>query len=244
MLAYYLFDPLLLNPPFLIATIVGIALSAWAQMRVKSAFGRYSEVRARSGMTGAEAAQAVCRAGGVTGVTIEETPGFLSDHYDPRGRVLRLSPQNFGGHSIAAVAVAAHEAGHAIQHATGYGALGLRSAMVPATQIGGGLWKLTFIIGIFLQAAQSALGPTLMLVGVALFALVVLFQLITLPVEIDASRRAKAVLAETGIVVDAQEAAGVDKVLDAAAMTYVASAAASVVQLLALVSILMRSQRR
>ena len=243
MLAFYLFDPLLMNPAFLIATLVGIGLSAWAQAKVKGAFGKYAQVGVRSGMTGAEAAAAVCRAAGVTGVTIEPTQGYLSDHYDPRAKALRLSPDVYQGRSISAIAVAAHEAGHSIQHATGYGPLGFRSAMVPATQIGGGMWRFAFIIGIVLQGAQSALGPTLMLVGVGMFALVVLFQLVTLPVEIDASRRAKAVLADTGIVSTQAEAEGVDKVLDAAAMTYLAAAAASVMQLLVLVSMVLGQRR-
>lgn len=228
-----------LNPTydllFILATVVGMGLTLWAQVRVKSAFAKYEKVGVRSGMTGAEAAAAVCRAGGAVGVTIEPTKGFLSDHYDPRDKTLRLSEKVYGGRSISSIAVAAHEAGHAIQHAENYGPLGFRSVMVPVTSIGGGLWSLVFMIGIFLQIAGNAMGPALLFAGVGLFAIVVLFQLVTLPVEIDASRRAKAVLAGTGIVSTAEEERGVDKVLDAAAMTYVAAAAASLLQLLALI---------
>lgn len=232
----YIFDPVLMHPPFLVATVVGLALTFWAQTRVKSAFRKYAQVGVRSGMTGAEAAAAVCRAGGVTGVTIERSQGFLSDHYDPRAKALRLSPDVYDGRSISAIAVAAHEAGHSIQDATEYAPLGFRSAMVPLTMFGSRAWYFVFLGGVLLQASSAALGPVMMQVGVGLFAAVVAFQFLTLPVEIDASRRAKAVLADTGIVATAEEADGVDKVLNAAAMTYVAAAAASLLQLLALLA--------
>lgn len=234
MLAFFFINPAF-DMLFILATLIGVALTGWAQLRVKSAFKKYDSVGVRSGMTGAEAAEAVCRAGGVTGVTIEPTQGFLSDHYDPRNKTLRLSEAVYNGRSISAIAVAAHEAGHAIQHAEDYGPLGFRSVMVPVTNIGGGLWSFVFMIGVVLQVMGSVLGPTLLIGGVALFALVVLFQVITLPVEIDASKRAKLVLAGTGIVSTPEEEHGVDKVLDAAAMTYIAAAAASLLQLLALI---------
>ena len=236
MLAFYLFDPVTAHPTFLLATLVGFALSMAAQWRVKSAFRKYSQVGVRSGMTGAEAAAAVCRAGGVTGVTIERSQGFLSDHYDPRAKALRLSPDVHDGRSISAIAVAAHEAGHSIQDATDYAPLGFRSAMVPVTQIGSNAWYFVFLIGVLLQYSANFLGPLLMQIGVGLFAMVVVFQVMTLPVEVDASRRAKAVLAQTGIVATEEEAHGVDKVLDAAALTYFAAAAASILQLLALLA--------
>ena len=229
-----------MNPVYLIATVLGIIVTSWAQHRVTSTFRKFAEVGVQSGMTGAEAAAAVCRSGGVEGVTIERSSGFLSDHYDPRARALRLSPDVYDGRSISAIAVAAHEAGHSIQDAVNYTPLGWRSAFVPVAQVGGSAWYFVFIIGMFLNSSESILGPLLMQIGVALFAGLVFFQLLTLPVEIDASRRAKAVLVSTGIVSNQQEEEGVSKVLDAAAMTYVAAAAASIMQLIAL---LMRSRR-
>ncbi len=222
----------LMDPLYLVCTLVGLGLTLWAQAVVKSRFAKYSRVGVRSGMSGAEAAAAVCRAGQVTDVRIERHHGFLSDHYDPRSRTLRLSPDVYDGRSISAVAVAAHEAGHSIQHAVGYKPLALRSAMVPMTSIGSRLWMLPFFMGMFFAGAT---GTLMMQIGVLLFAAVVVFQLVTLPVEFNASRRAKAVLAQTGIVGTPEEAQGVDKVLDAAAMTYVAAAAAAVLQLLYLV---------
>jgi Zn-dependent membrane protease YugP len=238
MLSFLFFDPLLSNPAYLIAMVLGFGISMWAQSRVKSTFLKYSKVGVQSGMTGAEAAAAVCRSGGVEGVTIERSSGFLSDHYDPRARALRLSPDVYDGRSVSAIAVAAHEAGHSIQHATDYAPLGWRSAFVPVANIGGRAWYFVFVIGLLLQSGESMLGPTLMQIGIILFAALVFFQLLTLPVEFDASKRAKAVLVSTGIVSNAEEEAGVAKVLDAAAMTYVAAAAASIMTLIAL---LMRS---
>jgi len=234
------FDPL-----YLVVTLIGLALSGAAQWRVKSAFAKYSRVGVRAGMTGAQAAAAVARAGNAGGVHIERHQGFLSDHYDPRSRTLNLSPDVYDGRSVSSIAVAAHEAGHAIQHATSYPALGFRSMLVPMANVGNRLWALPFIIGLFLGQGQRAvegwsLGEALMVAGIAMFAAVVLFQIVTLPVEFDASRRAKAVLAQAGIVQTPEEARGVEKVLDAAAMTYVAAAAAGVLQLLYLI---LRSRR-
>lgn len=242
MLAYFFFDPVMHNPWFLLATVAGVGLSMWAQARVTSTFKRFAHVEVRSGMTGAEAAEAVCRAGGVASVTIEQTGGSLTDHYDPRSRTLRLSAEVYQGRSISSIAVAAHEAGHAIQHGEGYAPLGFRSAMVPVANIGSRAWYFVFLIGVVLQYVSPVLGPGMMALGVGLFALLVFFQLLTLPVEIDASRRAKAVLASTGIVNGAEETEGVKTVLDAAAMTYVAAAAASVLQLLALIARMMNSR--
>jgi hypothetical protein len=225
---------------YYVASAIGLALTLWAQFRVKSTFARFAQVGVRSGMTGAEAAAAVARAGNASGVRIERHQGFLSDHYDPRSRTLRLSPDVYDGRSVSSIAVAAHEAGHAIQHAVAYPALGFRSALVPLANIGNSLWMLPFIIGISLAGGQraaegSSVGQLLVGIGILMFAGVVLFQLVTLPVEFDASRRAKAVLAQAGIVQTADEARGVDKVLDAAAMTYLAAALAGVLQLLALI---------
>ncbi len=215
--------------------------SMWAQYKVHSTFKHYSQQGVRSGMTGAEAAAAVMRAGGVTGISIERHQGFLSDHFDPRARALRLSPDVHDGRSVSAIAVAAHEAGHAIQDKVGYAPLVLRSQLVPLANIGNRLWFLPFIIGAVLTGSQSAIGPTVMMVGVAMFAAVVLFQIVTLPTEFYASNRAKAVLAQTGIVSTQEEALGVSKVLGAAAMTYVAAAAAGI---LTLIDLILRTQRR
>ncbi len=224
---YFLLDPL-----YLTLTGIGLAATLWAQFKVKSAFHRYAQVGVRSGMTGAQAAAQVARAGGAHDVRIERHPGFLSDHYDPTSRTLRLSPEVYDGRSISSIAVAAHEAGHAIQHASAYKWLALRTRLVVAANIGNRLWFLPFLLGALLAGGGGLMGQTLMQIGVLLFGLVVLFQLVTLPVEFDASNRAKAVLAGTGIVATAEEAQGVQKVLGAAALTYVAAALAGILQLL------------
>jgi len=217
----------------LLLTLPALAFSLWAQWRVQSTFHRFAEVGVRSGFTGAEAAEAVLRSAGVQGVKIERHQGFLSDHYDPLAKALRLSPQVYDGRSIASIAVAAHEAGHAIQDKVGYIPLVWRSALVPLCNLGSTLWFLPFMAGILLR--QLAFAPLLMWLGIGMFATVVLFQVITLPTEFNASNRAKAVLASTGIVSTRTEADGVKRVLDAAALTYVAAAAAAVMQLLDLV---------
>ena len=214
-----------------------LLLAVFAQAQVKSAFHRWSQVASRSGWTGAQVAQRVLDHGGVQGVRIEATRGTLTDHYDPRGRVLRLSEANYHGRSVAAAAVAAHEAGHAIQHDRQYAPLALRALAVPAANFGSGLSFPLLILGAIL--AQ----PALILAGVVLFSCVVLFQLITLPVEFDASRRAKLVLAESGMIVDEDEARGVSKVLNAAALTYVAAAAQAILTLLYYVMVFMGNRR-
>jgi Zn-dependent membrane protease YugP len=223
-----LFDPqgyalyLVMVGPFLL-------LAAWASWKVQSTFARFASVGVRSGMTGAEAAAAVARAGG-SEVTIERHQGFLSDHYDPRTKTLRLSPEVFDGRSISSIAVAAHEAGHSIQDVKGYAWLGFRTQMVPVCSIGSNLWIWVFLAGLILKA------PVLTALGIVIFAAVVVFQLVTLPVEFDASRRAKLVLAQTGIVANEAEKEGVSKVLGAAAMTYVAGALTAVATLLYLIA--------
>jgi Zn-dependent membrane protease YugP len=227
------------DPLYLLVTLVGLAITLFAQWRVKSTFARFERVPVRTGMTGAEAAAAVARAGNAA-VRIERHQGFLSDHYDPTSRTLRLSPAVYDGRSISAIAVAAHEAGHAIQHALAYPALHFRSVLVPLANLGNTLWSLPFWFGLMLASGQgaaegSATGEFLMSIGIWMFAAVVLFQLVTLPVEFDASRRAKAVLARTGIVSTPEEARGVEAVLGAAAMTYVAAALAGLLQLVYLV---------
>ena len=238
------------DPLYLAVTLIGLALTLWAQFKVKSNFARYSRVGVRSGMTGAEAAAAVCRAGNAHGVKIERHQGFLTDHYDPRSKTLRLSPEVYDGTSVASVAVGAHEAGHSIQDAVAYPMLGFRTNIVTAANIGNRLWPMPFVFGLMLAYGQQevqrsgwGLGQVLMATGILLFAAVVLFQLVTLPVEYDASRRAKAVLAQTGIVQTQEEARGVSKVLDAAARTYVAAALAGILQLVYMIARLHQSDR-
>ncbi len=213
------FDPLYLmivGPAFLLSII--------AQIWVKSAFSRLSKVGVTTGLSGADAAQRIVRNTGMD-VRVERVDGFLSDHYDPRTRVLRLSSDVYDGRSLASVGVAAHEAGHALQHAQGYVPLQLRTAIVPVTSIGSQLaWPLLFI-GLLFQLTG------LLYVGIVLFSAVVFFQLVTLPVEIDASRRALALVRSQGIVATDAEAAGARSVLTAAAMTYVAAAASAILTL-------------
>ena len=216
----------MMDPLYWVMIIPTMILAGWAQMKVKSNFSRFSKYTTARRLSGADAAQAVLNYAGVRGVKIEETRGFLSDHYDPRKRVLRLSPDVFRGQSISAAGVAAHEAGHAIQHAKGYAPLALRNAMVPLASFGSWLAMPMIIFGMFLQSLQ------LMQFGVLAFAALVVFQVITLPVEFDASSRAKQVLVKAGILSNQAEADGVGKVLNAAAMTYVAATIAAVVQLL------------
>jgi len=215
-----IFDPLYLlfmAPAFLFSLIT----SFW----VKSAFKKYSKVGIASGLTGAQAAARVLRSGNVNNVQIEETRGFLSDHYDPSKKVLRLSPDVYQGRSVASIGVAAHEAGHAIQDSVGYGPMKLRTAFVPMASIGSNLSWILLIGGMIIGSVG------LIKIGVVLFTAVVAFQVVTLPVEINASRRALAAISSSGILM-AEEQAGAKKVLTAAAMTYVAAAATAILTLL------------
>lgn len=218
------------DPVWLILAIPGLILGLWAQMRVRSAFGVYGKVANSRGFTGAQAARAMLDYYGLQDVRIEEVNGFLSDHYDPRSRTLRLSPDVGRSPSIAAVGVAAHEAGHALQHAKNYAPLSLRSALVPATQFGSFLGPLLFMGGFLLQAITS-FGYNLAVVGLILFALTAVFSVVTLPVEFDASKRAKQELVKMNIL-SQQEMVGVNKTLNAAALTYVAAAIAAIGQVL------------
>lgn len=208
----------------------GLLLMLWAQNKVKGSYQKYSKVRNWAGVTGAEAARRVLDSQGLQDVQIEPIRGELTDHYDPRSRVLRLSQGVFGVPSIAAIGIAAHEAGHAIQHAQAYGPLKTRTAIVPAVNIGSNLGFIVLIAGLFMAIQPLAWA------GVALFGLSTLFALVTLPVEFDASRRAKAALVQTGLVdggvSGGDESRGVATVLDSAAWTYVAGFAASVLTLL------------
>ena len=205
--------------------IVGPAfiLAIWAQFKVKSAFKKYSQTDTRSGMTGAQTAEAILRANGISDVKVEGVHGFLSDHYDPRTKTLRLSPDVFQGRSQASVGIAAHEVGHAIQHAQGYAPLKLRSALVPAVQLGSWVATPVFFLGMMLTP--------LLFVGVVAFGLIALFQLITLPVEYNASSRALSEIERLGIVGGA-EMEGARKTLNAAALTYVAAVAQTLMTIL------------
>jgi uncharacterized protein len=210
---------------FLLAFIVPMVLGLWAQHRVKSTFAKNLKVPVSHGMTGAEVARRVLDANGLNEVPVEETPGTLSDHYDPRNRSVHLSPEVFNGRSIASTAVGAHEVGHAIQHANAFAFFRFRSAMFPAVSFASNIWFLFLMGGIFFQLTQF------ILLAIALYSIAVLFQIVTLPVEFDASNRANRQLSDLGLV-PASEASGVKSVLRAAAWTYVAGALAAVAILL------------
>ena len=220
------FDPL-----YLLLALPGLALSLWASFRVKSAFKKYSQVRTMRGLTGAQAAQEMLRYAGIGDVTIVRAQGILSDHYNPLNKTLNLSEPVYDSDSVAAVGVATHEAGHAIQHARDYKPLWLRSALVPTANIGSGIGYIMMLIGLWMASTN------MVLIGAVLFSAVLLFQIVTLPVEFNATSRAKALVVEDGII-SPQERPGMDAVLDAAALTYVAAA---VTTLLTLLYFLMRS---
>ena len=222
--------------PTYVLLIIGMVLALAASGKMKSTFARYQQVRSHSGLTGAQTAQRILNAAGIYDVTIVPISGSLTDHYDPRTKTVSLSEDIYDKTSLAAVGVAAHECGHAIQHAIGYAPLEFRSAIVPVANFGSTLsWQL-FLIGLF-----SGIRP-LVTAGIVLFSLAVLFQLVTLPVEINASSRALKMLQSTGIL-GSDETKGARKVLTAAAMTYVAALAASILQLLRLL-ILAGGRRR
>lgn len=216
----FFFDPL-----FLLFALPGLVLGLWAQSRVKRNFNKYSQVRTSRSLTGAQVARQLLDSYDLYDVAVEETQGFLSDHYDPRSKTLRLSPGVYNSPSIAAAGIAAHEMGHALQDANRYFPLQIRSALVPAAQFGSNLYIWPIMIGIFTGLTQLAW------VGVILLGATVAFSLVTLPVEFNASARAKQLLHKQGILFD-DELRGVDKVLDAAALTYVAAAIASLGTLL------------
>ena len=213
------FDPL-----YVAVMVTGLLLSLGAQVWLRSALSRSETVQSRRGLRGAEVAQAILRVRGLGDVRIEEAEGFLSDHYDPSTKTLRLSPRIFQGTSIAAAGIAAHEVGHAIQDADGYAPMRIRQALVPVANVGTNLGVLLVIIGMAIGIAGLAKA------GVVLFAVFVAFTIITLPVEIDASKRAKRLLAQTHLLGD-DELVGVERVLRAAAATYVAAALTAAMQL-------------
>ena len=217
---------LFLDPLYILLIFPGLALSLWATFRVKSAFGRWSRVPVSSGVTGAEAAAWLLRQAGVEGVRIERVGGMLTDHYDPVHRVLRLSPDVYSGRSVAAVAVACHEAGHAIQHARAYLPLHLRSWLVPATQFATNTGYIVMLLGFLLHFFPMILWGALLTFGLTL-----VFQLVTLPVEFDASRRAKELALRYGLVQSPGERKGMEDMLSAAALTYVAAAVTTLLTL-------------
>ena len=209
----------------LVVVLPGLVMSGIASLLVKMAFNKYSKIGTRRGYTGAQAAQVLLQNAGIGDVQIVPTNGFLSDHYNPATKTLALSEQVFGSQSIAAIGVACHEAGHAIQHAHGYVPLYVRSAIVPAVSFGAPMSEVLLFLGIFLSVKP------LLILGILAFSLIVVFQFITLPVEFNASSRAKRLCVEAGII-DEEERIGVDRVLNAAALTYLAAFASSLMTLL------------
>lgn len=214
--------------PYYYLVILGAILCLGASARVKTTFAKYSKVRSMSGITGAEAAERILRSAGIYDVAVQRVSGDLTDHYDPRDKTLKLSDSVFNQTSVAAIGVAAHECGHAIQHNLGYVPLRLRSAIVPVANFGSAISWPIILIGALLVDSQ-----TLINLGIVLFSLVVAFQLITLPVEFNASARAIRILGDTGILYE-DELKSTKKVLGAAALTYVAGAAATILQLIRL----------
>ncbi len=228
----YYFDPTYM------LVIIGAVLCLWAQARVSSTYSKFSRVQSRTGMTGAQAAQRILQMSGIYDVRIEHVGGSLTDHYDPGHKVLRLSDSVYGSTSVAAIGVAAHECGHAVQHDKGYGPLKFRSALVPVANIGSKAGIPLIFLGVILGMNQ-----VLIQIGIWVFALAVLFQVVTLPVEFNASGRALAMLGDYGML-ERDEAAGCRKVLKAAALTSVAAAASALLQLLRLVLLFGGSRSR
>lgn len=215
---------------YIVLVLPCVLFALWAQSRVNSTFSRYSKVHNLRGLTGAQAAEAVLRANGVTNVGIEYVSGKLTDHYDPRTNVIRLSSSVYSSTSVASVGVAAHEAGHAVQYAVGYSPIKLRAAIIPLTQAGATAAFPLILLGLVLNFGA------LIYVGIAAFALSTVFQLVTLPVELDASRRALQTIQQNGLLT-ADEYPMAKKTLNAAALTYVAALAVSLAQLLRLLII-------
>jgi uncharacterized protein len=213
------------DPMYLVFILPALALSMWASFRTKSAFNKYSQVGSARGLSGAEAARMMLDREGLHDVKIERANGFLSDHYNPLTRSLALSEGVYDSRSIAAIGVATHEAGHAVQHARHYAPMWLRSTLVPTANIGSSIGYFVMLIGLMMQASN------MVLIGAVLFSMVLLFQVVTLPVEFDASARAKRLAVEHGIITSS-ERPGMDRVLNAAALTYVAAAVSTLMTLL------------
>ena len=213
------------DPMYLLFILPALALSLWASWRTKSAFNKYSRVRTLRGLTGAQAAKAMLERSGIYDVQVVPTHGMLTDHYNPTNKTLALSESVYASNSVAAVGVACHEAGHAIQHATHYGPLGLRSALVPTAGIGSKLGYIVMLGGLIFHS------PKVVVLGALIFSAVLLFQIVTLPVEFDASSRAKQLAFSNGIVLES-ERQGMAKVLNAAALTSIAAAISTLLTLL------------
>jgi len=230
-LALFFFDPM-----YFVYVGPAILLALWAQWKVKSAYKQASRQPASSGLTGAQAAQRILNATGIADVAIEPVRSFLGDHYDPRHKVLRLSPDVYHGRSLASVGIAAHEVGHAIQDARAYAPLAIRNGLVPTATIGTQLSFALIFVGLILQAMMG-FGTVVAVIGLGLFGTVVLFQIVNLPVEFNASSRARGLLVSNGIIIPAEEHM-VGKVLTAAAMTYVAATIMAIMQMLYYASII------
>ncbi|MGV8024982.1 MAG: zinc metallopeptidase [Anaerolineaceae bacterium] len=223
---------------YLLISLPALILGLWAQAKVQGAYKKYSQVRTANGMTGADVARHILNDNGLSDVEVKQTGGTLSDNYDPRNKTLNLSSGVYQGNSLASAGVAAHESGHAIQHKESYGPLKIRSIMIPTVQLGSWLGPIVFFVGYFFS------NDNLAIIGLALFSAVALFSILTIPVELDASKRAKAILVNEGILYS-NEIEGVSKVLDAAAWTYVAAAAQAISTVLYYVLLLGgRSSRR
>ncbi len=225
-LGFFFFDPM-----YFVYVGPAILLALWAQMKVKSAYAQAGQYRASSGLSGAETAQRILNANGISDVAIEPVKSFLGDHYDPRHKVLRLSPEVYHGRSLASLGIAAHEVGHAIQDARAYAPLALRNGPVPVASLGSQLSVALIIAGVVLMWMHTGLGQPVAVVGLGLFGVVVLFQLINLPVEFNASKRARRILLANGMVTTDEDKV-VAKVLNAAAMTYVAATITAIMTLL------------
>lgn len=227
-----MYYPMFYDPTYILV-MIGVVICLLASAKMNSTFSKYSRVRSHSGVTGKEAAEALLHREGIYDVRVEYVAGNLTDHYDPRSKVLRLSDATYQQTSVAAIGVAAHECGHAIQHARGYAPLSIRSALVPVANFGSSIaWPL-IIIGLIMNSQTSQLFLNL---GVIAFSMAVLFQIVTLPVEFNASRRALKILGNTGMLYP-DEVRETRKVLTAAALTYVAGAASAILQLLRLIMI-------
>ena len=220
-----IFDPL-----YWMVIGVGMVLSLWANTKVKGSFRKYSQISTRSGLTGKQIAERILADNGIRDVTVERVAGNMTDHYDPKSRILRLSEPVHDSNSMAAIGVAAHEVGHAIQHAQGYAPLQFRSRWVPVANLGGGISMFVIIAAFFAGGMATAMGSSLAWAGIALFSTTTLFTLITVPVELDASRRALACI--SGRYLSDDEVDGARKVLNAAALTYIAAFVTSLLTLL------------
>ena len=233
-----MYYPMYFDPTYMLV-LIGVVICLAASAKMRSTFSRYSRIRNHSGMTGREAAEQVLHRAGIYDVRVEHVSGNLTDHYDPRSKVLRLSDATYGSASVAAVGVATHECGHAIQHATGYAPLAFRSALVPVANFGSTIaWPL-ILIGLLFNSQSSVLFLNL---GILAFSLAVLFQIVTLPVEFNASSRAIRMLSGNGMLYE-DEVQATRKVLTAAALTYLAGAASAILQLLRII-LISNSRRR